>query len=157
MELLCKAKGISVLSGASERSTISSNDLYPAFDDYVYNMTERIKEALEETPPELHGDIIQDGIIMTGGGSLIYGLDKRISGRHRPKWCCTGYNRLRCKRCGIALTISTQLPSRLIYSTKKHTSRLKKEDDILIMKNEPIHTNKRRNPKILPHRYPFCL
>ena len=78
-ELLCKAKGISVLSGLPKEVTISSNDLYPAFDDFVYNMTERIKEVLEETPPELHGDIIQDGIIMTGGGSLIYGLDKRIS------------------------------------------------------------------------------
>ena len=92
-ELLCKAKGISVLSGLPKEVTISSNDLYPAFDDFVYNMTERIKEVLEETPPELHGDIIQDGIIMTGGGSLIYGLDKRISDD-------IGVNRLRCKRCG---------------------------------------------------------
>lgn len=56
---------------------------------------------LEETPPELHGDIIQDGIIMTGGGSLIYGLDKRISDDIGVKsGACTGYNRLRCKRCG---------------------------------------------------------
>ena len=38
----------------AEKVTISSNDLYPAFDDFVYNMTERIKR-LEETPPELHG------------------------------------------------------------------------------------------------------
>lgn len=78
-ELLCEAKGISVLSGLPKSAIVSSNDLYPAFDDFVYNMTERVKEVLEETPPELHGDIIQDGIIMTGGGSLIYGLDKRIS------------------------------------------------------------------------------
>ncbi|MBQ8301573.1 MAG: rod shape-determining protein, partial [Clostridia bacterium] len=78
-ELLCEAKGISVLSGLPKSEIISSNDLYPAFDDFVYNITERVKEVLEETPPELHGDIIQDGIIMTGGGSLIYGLDRRIS------------------------------------------------------------------------------
>ena len=78
-ELLCEAKGISVISGLPKSAIISSNDLYPAFDDFVYNMTERVREVLEETPPELHGDIIQDGIIMTGGGSLIYGLDKRIS------------------------------------------------------------------------------
>lgn len=78
-ELLCEAKGISVLSGLPKSAIVSSNELYPAFDDFVYNMIERVKEVLEETPPELHGDIIQDGIIMTGGGSLIYGLDKRIS------------------------------------------------------------------------------
>ena len=78
-EILCEAKGISVLSGLPKSAIISSNDLYPTFDDFVYNITERVREVLEETPPELHGDIIQDGIIMTGGGSLIYGLDKRIS------------------------------------------------------------------------------
>ena len=78
-EILCEAKGISVLSGLPKSAVISSNDIYPAFDDFVYNITERVREVLEETPPELHGDIIQDGIIMTGGGSLIYGLDKRIS------------------------------------------------------------------------------
>ena len=77
-ELLCEAKGISVLTGLPKSVMVSSNDLYNCFDDFVFNITERIKEVLEETPPELHGDIIQDGIIMTGGGSLIYGLDKRI-------------------------------------------------------------------------------
>ncbi len=78
-EILCEAKGISVLSGLPKSAIISSNDLYPAFDDFVYNITERVREVLEETPPELHGDIIRDGIIMTGGGALIYGLDQRIS------------------------------------------------------------------------------
>lgn len=78
-ELLCEAKGVSVISGLPKAVVISSNEIYRSFDDFVFNITERIKEVLEETPPELHGDIIQDGIIMTGGGSLIYGLDKRIS------------------------------------------------------------------------------
>ena len=78
-ELLCEAKGLSVISGLPKAVTVSSNNLYPEFDELVFNITERIKEVLEETPPELHGDIIKDGIIMTGGGSLIYGLDRRIS------------------------------------------------------------------------------
>lgn len=78
-ELLCEAKGISILTGLPKSVVVSSNDLYGEFDDFVFNITERIKEVLEETPPELHGDIIQDGIVLTGGGSLIYGLDKRIS------------------------------------------------------------------------------
>lgn len=78
-ELLCEAKGLGLMSGLPQSEMISSNEIYPAFDDFVFNITERVREVLEETPPELHGDIIQDGIIMTGGGSLIYGLDKRIS------------------------------------------------------------------------------
>lgn len=78
-ELFCETKGLGLMSGLPGAVTISSNDLYKTFDDFVFNITERVREVLEETPPELHGDIIEDGIIMTGGGSLIYGLDKRIS------------------------------------------------------------------------------
>ncbi len=78
-EVLCEAKGICVITGIPRSVMVSSNDLYDIFEDFVYNIIERVREVLEETPPELHADIISDGIIMTGGGSLIYGLDKRIS------------------------------------------------------------------------------
>lgn len=78
-DLLCEAKGLSVISGLPRSAVISANSLCDTFNDFVYNITERVREVLEETPPELHGDIIEDGIIMTGGGSLIYGLDRRIS------------------------------------------------------------------------------
>lgn len=77
-DIFCVAKGLNILSGLPEAVTVSSNDIYKIFDDFVYNITERIKEVLEETPPELHGDIIEDGIILTGGGSIINGLDTRI-------------------------------------------------------------------------------
>ena len=78
-ELLCEAKGISVLESLPRSVMFSSDTLCHAFDDFVYNITERVREVLEETPPELHADIITDGIIMTGGGSKIYGLDQKIS------------------------------------------------------------------------------
>lgn len=78
-EILCEAKGICSITGIPKSVTVSSNDLYGIFEDFVYNITERAREVLEETPPELHADIIEDGIIMTGGGSLLYGLNKRIA------------------------------------------------------------------------------
>lgn len=78
-EVICEAKGISSISGLPRSVTVSSNDIYDIFEDLVYNITERAREVLEETPPELHGDIIKDGIIMTGGGALLYGLDKRVA------------------------------------------------------------------------------
>lgn len=78
-EVLCEAKGISSVTGFPDSVVVSSNDLYTIFDDFVYNIAERAREVLEETPPELQGDIILDGIVMTGGGSLLYGLDKRIA------------------------------------------------------------------------------
>ena len=78
-ECLVEAKGISLLEGLPRQVTISSDMLYDAFDDLVYNIIERVLEVLEVTPPELHADIIKDGIIMTGSGALIYGLDQKIS------------------------------------------------------------------------------
>lgn len=78
-ELFCEAKGLCVVTGLPRGITVSSNQIYSIFDDLVYNITERIKEVLEVTPPELHGDIIDDGIILTGGGAVIDGLDERIA------------------------------------------------------------------------------
>lgn len=103
-EKLCPAKGISVITGLPRAVMVSSNDIFHAFDEYVFNIIERVKEVLEETPPELHGDIIEDGIIMTGGGSLIYGLDQRISEAVGVR-CRIADNAIDCvaKGAGIAL------------------------------------------------------
>lgn len=72
-------KGLSVLSGLPRQVKVSANELREEFEEYVYNIIERIREVLEATPPELHGDIIEEGILLTGGGSMINGLDKRIA------------------------------------------------------------------------------
>lgn len=103
-EVLCEAKGLSSITGIPKSVMVSSNDLYGIFDELVYNITERAREVLEETPPELHSDIIQDGIIMTGGGSLIYGLDERIS-ETLGVGCYLAENIVECvvKGSGIAL------------------------------------------------------
>ena len=78
-EILCEAKGLCTITGVPKKITISSNDLCTIFDEFVFNITERVREVLEETPPELQGDIILDGIMMTGGGSLLFGLNERIA------------------------------------------------------------------------------
>jgi rod shape-determining protein MreB len=103
-EVLCEAKGLSSITGIPKSVMVSSNDLYNIFDELVYNITERAREVLEETPPQLHSDIIEDGIIMTGGGSLIYGLDKRISDALGVK-CYLAENIVECvvKGSGVAL------------------------------------------------------
>lgn len=103
-EVLCEAKGLSSITGIPKSVMVSSNDLYSIFDELVYNITERAREVLEETPPQLHSDIIEDGIIMTGGGSLIYGLDKRISDALGVK-CYLAENIVECvvKGSGVAL------------------------------------------------------
>lgn len=75
----CSVKGVCIVEGLPKEISISSNDICQIFDDLVYNITERIREVLEATPPELHSDIIDSGITLTGGGSVIFGLDERIA------------------------------------------------------------------------------
>lgn len=121
-ELICEAKGLSMATGLPRSVMVSSNNLYPVFDEYVFNICERVREVLEETPPELHGDIIDDGIIMTGGGSLIYGLDRKISEAAGVK-CRVADSAEDCvaKGAGIALnSIDTVTDPTHIYHKKAY-------------------------------------
>lgn len=121
-ELISEAKGINITTGLPQSVMVSSNNLYPEFDEFVFNICERVREVLEETPPELHGDIIDDGIIMTGGGSLIYGLDRRISEASGVK-CRVCDDAVDCvaKGAGIALeSIDTVTDPTHIYHKKAY-------------------------------------
>lgn len=103
-EILCEAKGISSVTGFPKSVMVSSNDLYTIFEEIVHNITERVCEVFDGTPPELQGDIILNGIIMTGGGSMLYGLDKRIEEAVGVR-CVRADNVTECvvKGSGIAL------------------------------------------------------
>ena len=71
-------KGRNLLRGLPEKLTISQADVYPVIHEHAMTIIGAIKEILEGTPPELVGDIYTNGIVMTGGGSLLGGLDKLI-------------------------------------------------------------------------------
>lgn len=71
-------KGRSLVSGLPQSMLISSNEIMEALSEPVNSIIEEIKNVLEETPPELAGDISDRGITLTGGGSLLYGFDKLI-------------------------------------------------------------------------------
>lgn len=71
-------RGGSLLSGLPQTIEVSSEEIREAFEDVVIDIIDAVKGVLEDTPPELVGDILEDGILLTGGGSLIYGLDKRL-------------------------------------------------------------------------------
>ena len=71
-------RGGSLLTGLPQTVTVSSEEIRGAFEDVVSEIIEAVKTTLEETPPELVGDILEDGILLTGGGSLVNGLDKRL-------------------------------------------------------------------------------
>jgi len=74
-----EVKGRCLLTGLPKTVTISSNDMIEAFEEPVARLMETIHMVLERTPPELVADISANGIVMTGGGSQLWGLDKLVT------------------------------------------------------------------------------
>jgi len=67
------------VGGLLNSITVTSEDIYEAMKEPLRSIAEALKDVLEETPPELAGDIIENGIMLTGGGALIRNLDKYLS------------------------------------------------------------------------------
>ncbi|MGE5329185.1 MAG: rod shape-determining protein [Deltaproteobacteria bacterium] len=72
-------RGRNLISGLPKTITVSSNEMLEALEEPAAAVVEAVHSVLEKTPPELAADISDRGIIMTGGGCLIYGLDKLIN------------------------------------------------------------------------------
>jgi rod shape-determining protein MreB and related proteins len=72
-------RGRDLVSGLPKTITVTSNEAFNALEEAVESVITAVKEVLERTPPELSADILNQGIVMTGGGSLLWGLDVRIS------------------------------------------------------------------------------
>jgi len=71
-------KGRDVVDGLPKTLRVSSLEIRDALDEPIRLIMQALRQALEQTPPELASDIVDRGIIMTGGGSLLRGLDQRI-------------------------------------------------------------------------------
>ncbi len=76
-----EARGRNLVTGLPKEITITSNELMEALAESVSAIADTVHAVLEMTPPELASDIAERGIVMTGGGSLLYGLDKLIHQR----------------------------------------------------------------------------
>ncbi|NLY45285.1 MAG: rod shape-determining protein MreB [Tissierella sp.] len=74
-------KGRNLLTGLPMTVDVSTSDMLEALRDPIHEITEAVHSVLERTPPELASDIGNKGIVMTGGGALLYGMDKLISKR----------------------------------------------------------------------------
>lgn len=70
-----QVKGRNMVDGLPHTITITSEEVEEALKESIDEIIRNIKRVLEETPPELSADIINKGIILTGGGSMIKGLD----------------------------------------------------------------------------------
>ncbi|NLC15183.1 MAG: rod shape-determining protein [Firmicutes bacterium] len=72
-------RGRDLVTGLPRTITVDSREIRKALSEPVNAILEAVKETLENTPPELAADIMDRGIVMTGGGSMLKGLDRLIS------------------------------------------------------------------------------
>lgn len=70
--------GRDLVSGLPKTLEITSKEIYDALRETVVNIIDAIKSTLEKTPPELASDVMEQGIMLTGGGALLNGLDRLI-------------------------------------------------------------------------------
>jgi rod shape-determining protein MreB len=77
-ELEMEVKGRDLVAGIPKTLRITSTEIRDALNEPVSTIVEAVKQALEQTPPELSADILDKGIIMTGGSSMLRGLDERL-------------------------------------------------------------------------------
>ncbi len=71
-------RGRDMLTGLPKNLTITTAQVADAMNQSVTRIVDQVKKVLEETPPELSADIMDRGIILTGGGAMLYGLDELI-------------------------------------------------------------------------------
>ncbi len=77
-DLELEIKGRDAVTGLPRTEVINSTDVYKMIKPVIDNIISRIKLVLEKTPPELSADIVKHGIVLTGGGALLRGIDKAI-------------------------------------------------------------------------------
>jgi rod shape-determining protein MreB len=78
-------QGRHVVTGIPVEEIVTHEEIAEALDKTISKIEAAILGAIENTPPELSADILKNGIYLTGGGSLLRGLDKRISEKTKLK------------------------------------------------------------------------
>ncbi len=77
-EITITIKGRDFIQGLPRTANISTNEIVKAIDPELKQMIRAIKDVLAETPPEIASDIIDEGIVLTGGSSLLRGFDELV-------------------------------------------------------------------------------
>jgi rod shape-determining protein MreB len=73
------ARGRDIITGLPKTIKVTSKELFDALEEPIGVIIDGVKNTLEHTPPELAADIVSHGMVLTGGGGLIRGLDKLIT------------------------------------------------------------------------------
>lgn len=77
-EITIQVKGRDLVGGVPKTTEVSSVEIRDALNEAVSQIVDAVRQTLERTPPELSADILDRGVMLTGGGALLKGLDERI-------------------------------------------------------------------------------
>jgi len=77
-ELSGEIRGRDMVTGLPRTVAVTSIDIRAAIEEQLHTIVDAVRATLDQTPPELAGDIMDRGIVLTGGGALLRGLDERI-------------------------------------------------------------------------------
>jgi rod shape-determining protein MreB and related proteins len=77
-EITIQVKGRDLVGGIPKTTEVSSVEIREALNESIVQIIEAVRQSLERTPPELSADILDRGVMLTGGGALLKGLDERI-------------------------------------------------------------------------------
>jgi rod shape-determining protein MreB len=77
-ELQAEIRGRDLVTGLPKTVVVSSEEIRKAIEEPVNAIVDAVKVTLDKTPPELAADIMEQGIVLTGGGALLNGLDRRL-------------------------------------------------------------------------------
>ncbi len=119
IEMECRGRDL--VTGLPKTVIVTSDEMMKALEEPLYTICEAVHSVLEITPPELAADISNSGIMLTGGGALLYGIDKRIS-----------------ERMGIEVKIAENPMDCVAIGTGKALNTLEKLESNRLNRKEPL-------------------
>ena len=78
-EVYAEIRGRDLITGLPKTIVVGSNEIAEALEEPVASIVDAVKVTLDATPPELAADIMEQGVVLAGGGALLKGLDARLS------------------------------------------------------------------------------
>ena len=105
-QLFIDVKGRNLISGLPQTIVVSSNEMIDALEEPLQAILESVRSMFERTPPELASDVAENGICITGGGALLYGIDKFIA-EHTKVPCYIAEDPISCVAIGTGKVLES--------------------------------------------------